>query len=58
MTMICKAKCCHNVTVDGEKYCKYHLAKKAMTNRKILIGVITAASSLLLISDKIRKKHK
>lgn len=56
--MICKAKCCHNVTVDGEKYCKYHLAKKAMTNRKILIGVITAASSLLLISDKIRKKHK
>ena len=56
--MICKNKHCHNTAAEGERYCKYHLVKKSVTNRKVLVSLITIASTALFISDKFRKKKE
>lgn len=53
---ICKSKDCHNIVSEGEKYCKYHLVKKAQVNKNILLGIVTMVGSGILILDKLRRK--
>ena len=56
--MICKNKNCHNTAEDGERYCKYHLVKKSIRNKKILTGLVSTVAAVIFIADKFRKKKK